>query len=104
MKNGRNRSSRIICVVLSTVLFATLMAGCAKSSETDAQLDPLEFDNSLPVTSDISYICIPGEHAEIAQEMKISVENSEIKGTIAEKDIVLGEPKKTSCSAILLKA
>lgn len=96
MKSKNSFFTRLICLMLTAIMFSGVLTACGQPSEDKATQDeaatadevsrPL---SGVALAADIEFINMPGKDAEIAQEIKLTSENNEIDGTITANDITL---------------
>lgn len=97
MKHKQPIITRLLCLLLAAVMTAGILTACGEPSNDKATKDSAADTgektetavSDLALATNIEYINIPGEDAEIAQEIKLSADGVEIDGAVAADDVAL---------------
>ena len=100
MKYKQPIITRLLCLLLAAVMTAGILTACGEPSNDKATKDSAADTgdsgektetavSDLALATNIDYINIPGEDAEIAQEIKLSADGVEIDGAVAADDVAL---------------
>ena len=95
MKKNRQVLRRLVSFLLIMMLTAGMVAGttgCGGKKDKSSEVDPHEQTvpiSQLPLDCDVAYINLPGENAEIAQELTLSADGAPIDGSVEAGDVAL---------------